>query len=74
MKKESERKMKKAENRRTDISLYGDILSVEDIEEYLGISKADAQRIMEDPKLKKLPLPIRRQLVNKQVFLDYLQH
>ncbi len=65
--------MKDDENRRKDISLYGDVLSVEDITEYMGITKADAQRIMDDPRLKKLSVPIRRQLVNKQVFIDYLQ-
>ena len=65
--------MKDDENRRKDISLYGDVLSVEDIVEYMGITKADAQRIMDDPRLKKLSVPIRRQLVNKQVFIDYLQ-
>lgn len=65
--------MKDDENRRKDISLYGDVLSVEDIAEYMGITKADAQRIMDDPRLKKLSVPIRRQLVNKQVFIDYLQ-
>ncbi len=65
--------MKDNENRRKDISLYGDVISVEDICEYLGITKADAQRIMDDPRLKKLSVPIRRQLVSKQVFLEYLQ-
>ena len=51
------------DNRRMNISAYGDILSVEDIGEYLGISKADAQRIADDPRLKKLPVPIRKQLI-----------
>ena len=59
-------------NRRKDISLYGDILSVSDICEYLGVAKADAQRIIEDPKLKKLPVPIKKQLVSKKAFLEYL--
>ena len=61
------------DNRRMNISAYGDILSVEDIGEYLGISKADAQRIADDPQLKKLPVPIRKQLISKQDFLEYLQ-
>ena len=65
--------MKNDENRRKDISLFGDVLSVEDISEYMGITKADAQRIMDDQRLKKLSVPIRKQLVNKQVFLEYLQ-
>lgn len=65
--------MKDDEKRRKDISLFGDVLSVEDISEYMGITKADAQRIMDDQRLKKLSIPIRKQLVNKQVFLDYLQ-
>lgn len=65
--------MKDDENRRKDISLFGDVLSVEDISEYMGITKADAQRIMDDQRLKKLSVPIRKQLVNKQVFLEYLQ-
>lgn len=65
--------MQDEEKRRKDISLYGDVLSVQDIGEYMGITKADAQRIMDDPRLKKLPVPIRKQLVNKQVFLEYLQ-
>ena len=65
--------MKNDENRRKDISLFGDVLSVEDISEYMGITKADAQRIMDDPRLKKLSVPIRKQLVNKKVILEYLQ-
>ena len=65
--------MKDDENRRKDISLFGDVLSVEDISEYMGITKADAQRIMDDQRLKKLSVPIRKQLVNKKVFLEYLQ-
>lgn len=65
--------MKDDEKRRKDISLFGDVLSVDDISEYMGITKADAQRIMDDQRLKKLSIPIRKQLVNKQVFLDYLQ-
>ena len=52
--------METNKNRRKDISLYGDILSVSDICEYLGVAKADAQRIIEDPKLKKLPVPIKQ--------------
>ena len=61
------------ENRRKDISQYGEVLSVKDIREYLGITKADAQRIMNDPRLKKITVPIRKQLVNKQIFLEYLK-
>ena len=61
------------ENRRKDISQYGEVLSVKDIGEYLGITKADAQRIMNDPRLKKISVPIRKQLVNKQIFLEYLK-
>ena len=61
------------ENRRKDISQYGEVLSVKDIREYLGITKADAQRIMNDPRLKKISVPIRKQLVNKQIFLEYLK-
>ena len=71
--KTMEDSMKNDENRRKDISLFGDVLSVEDISEYMGITKADAQRIMDDQRLKKLSVPIRKQLVNKQVFLEYLQ-
>ena len=52
------------ENRRKDISQYGEVLSVKDIREYFGITKADAQRIMNDPRLKKISVPIRKQLVN----------
>ena len=61
------------ENRRKDISQYGEVLSVKDIGEYLGITKADAQRIMNDPRLKKISVPIRKQLVNKRIFLEYLE-
>ena len=61
------------ENRRKDISQYGEVLSVKDIREYLGITKADAQRIINDPRLKKISVPIRKQLVNKQIFLEYLK-
>ena len=61
------------ENRRKDISQYGEVLSVKDIREYLGITKADAQRIMNDPRLKKISVPIRKQLLNKQIFLEYLK-
>lgn len=61
------------ENRRKDISQYGEVLSVKDIGEYLGITKADAMRIMNDPRLKKISVPIRKQLVNKHVFLEYLK-
>ena len=61
------------ENRRKDLSQYGEVLSVKDIREYLGITKADAQRIMNDPRLKKISVPIRKQLVNKQIFLEYLK-
>ena len=61
------------ENSRKDISQYGEVLSVKDIREYLGITKADAQRIMNDPRLKKISVPIRKQLVNKQIFLEYLK-
>ena len=61
------------DDRRKDISEYGEVLSENDIREYLGITKADAHRIMNDPKLKKISVPIRKQLVNKQIFLEYLQ-
>ncbi len=64
--------MKNEAERRIDISLYGDILSVADICEYLGIGKADVQRIINDPNLKKLPIPIKRVLVSKTSFLEYL--
>ena len=64
--------MKEDENRRKDITLYGDILSSADICEYLGIGKADVQRIIDDPNLKKLPIPIKKVLVSKADFLEYL--
>lgn len=37
------------------------------------VTKADAMRIMNDPRLKKISVPIRKQLVNKHVFLEYLK-
>ncbi len=64
--------MKEDENRRKDITLYGDILSSADICEYLGIGKADVQRIINDPRLKKLPVPIKKVFVSKTDFLEYL--
>ena len=64
--------METNDNRRCDISLYGDILSATDICEYLGVGKADAQRIIADPRLKKLNIPIKKVLVGKDDFMEYL--
>lgn len=64
--------MKDEDSRRKDINLYGDILSSADICEYLGIGKADVQRILDDTRLKKLPVPIKKVLVSKTDFLEYL--
>ena len=66
--------MKNDEKRRKDIALFGDVLSVEDIAEYMGITKADAKRIINDSRLRKLSVPIRKKLVSKQDFLEYLHY
>lgn len=64
--------MKDNDGRRKNINEYGDILSVKDIEEYLCVSAADAEKIITDPKLKKINIPIKKILVKKQDFIDYL--
>ena len=64
--------MREKEDRRKSIDDYGEIISIKDIEEYLCISGAYAEKIACDSRLKKIDLPIKKTLIMKKDFIEYL--